>query len=162
MLEDNVILEDFPNYSVNKYGEVFGLNGKLKPTEDKDGYLVITLYNNGVKKQFRVHRIIATAFVPNPNKETKVNHKNEDKKDNRSLNLEWCSVGYNNSYGTRLDRVASKLSKEIEGLDLTTGNKIHFKSLTEAERNGFTRSLIRRSIKKGSIHAGYKWRFVNA
>ena len=102
-------------YEVSSYGRVKSLkryksnNGGiplikeriLKPYNDKKGYLNVRLRN----KNFKVHRLVAQAFIPNPNNLPQVNHKNEDKSDNRVDNLEWCTAKYNNTYGTRQDKV---------------------------------------------------------
>ena len=71
----------------------------------------IMLWKNGKSKRFWVARLVAKAFVfnPNPNIFTQVNHKDENKTNNNSNNLEWCTVAYNNTYGTRLQRQANTL-----------------------------------------------------
>lgn len=66
----------------------------ITPTMSK-GYMVVTLVKNGKLKQHLVHRMIAKAFIPNPNKFSCINHINGIKHDNRIDNLEWCSVQYN-------------------------------------------------------------------
>ena len=69
------------------------------------GYKMVTLYNgNGKRKDLRVHRLVAQAFIPNPDNLPQVNHIDEDKTNNSVDNLEWCDSKYNNSYGTRVDR----------------------------------------------------------
>ena len=68
------------------------------------------------KKGFQVHRLVAFAFLQNPNQYPQINHKDENKLNNKLENLEWCSVLYNNKYGTRLKRVSesNKLRREVE------------------------------------------------
>ena len=76
---------------------------------DKYGYLVVGLNKNG-KKNFRaVHRLVALAFIPNTGNLPQINHKNEDKQDNRVENLEWCTVSYNNNYGTHSKRISNSM-----------------------------------------------------
>ena len=62
------------------------------------GYLVITLSLNGVHKRYLVHRLVAMAFIDNPNGYEFVNHKDENKKNNNVENLEWCTKSYNAIY----------------------------------------------------------------
>ena len=98
-------------YEVSSYGRVRSVDryvktcygsyrlhkGKvLSPGIRPDGYLVVSLQY----KMFRVHRLVAQAFIPNPDNLPQVNHKNEVKSDNCVDNLEWCDATYNNNYGT--------------------------------------------------------------
>ena len=76
----------------------------LSPGKDTDGYLKVCLSCNGKNKMFFVHRLVAEAFLPNPDNLPQVNHKDEDKSNNRVDNLEWCSQLYNNIYGSRMER----------------------------------------------------------
>ena len=93
--------------SVDRYvkskGESYWLRkGKmLSPTKDKNGYLKVNLSCNGKHNIIRVHRLVTEAFLPNPDNLPEVNHKDEDKTNNRVENLEWCDHKYNMNYGTR-------------------------------------------------------------
>ena len=77
----------------------------LSPTKDRYGYLFVILTCNGKHKMFLVHRLVAQAFILNPDNLPQVNHKDEDKTNNRVDNLEWCDAKYNNNYGSRKDKV---------------------------------------------------------
>ena len=66
-------------------------NRILKPRKVKDGYLMVALYKDKKYKNVQVHTIVANTFIPNVNNYKEVNHKNFDKTDNRSNNLEWCT-----------------------------------------------------------------------
>lgn len=70
----------------------------LKNFKQKDGYCFNALYKNGIKKQFRTHRIVATAFLPNSNNLPEVNHIDCNRSNNRLDNLEWCTTSYNVKY----------------------------------------------------------------
>ena len=60
----------------------------LKPRYDKKGYQMVVLYKNGIGKNFKVHRLVAEAFIPNPNNLPQINHKDEIKRNNIFTNLE--------------------------------------------------------------------------
>ena len=91
-------IEGYENYSVSTKGRVRNdkFNREVKTTENL-GYLYVTLFPG--RKKMRVHRLVATAFIPNPDNLPYVNHKNEIKHDNRVDNLEWCTPEYNVNYG---------------------------------------------------------------
>lgn len=69
--------------------------------EEKKGYYQVRLSKNGKNKTFRIHRLVALAFLENPFNYTDVNHKDEVKTNNKVNNLEWCTRKYNNNYGTK-------------------------------------------------------------
>ena len=107
-------------YEVSSYGRVRSLDmyvkcrygnyrlhkGKvLSPAKDKNGYLKVNLCCNGKDKIIRVHRLVAQAFILNPDNLSEINHKDEDKTNNSVENLEWCDRKYNINYGSRKDKV---------------------------------------------------------
>ncbi|WP_426388214.1 NUMOD4 domain-containing protein [Lacticaseibacillus paracasei] len=77
------------------------------------GYRKIALWRDGDVKYKFTHRLVATAFLDNPDNFPQVNHKDENKKNNVVSNLEWCSVIYNNMYGTRTKRSAKAKERPI-------------------------------------------------
>lgn len=107
-------------YMVSNLGRVKSLNynhtGKerllILRTAD-NGYLKVDLHKNGIQKRFSVHRLVAMAFIPNPDNLPCVNHKDEDKTNNCVENLEWCTRKYNANYGTAKQRWGEKLSKKV-------------------------------------------------
>lgn len=104
-------------YEVSNYGRVRSLkdnNGQarilvLKPSLDKDGYEHLQLYRNSKHKTYKVHRLVAEAFIPNPLGLPCVNHKDEVKSNNHVWNLEWCTVKYNTNYGTAIERISKRV-----------------------------------------------------
>lgn len=91
------------NYQVSSKGRIRNKATKaIKKTFINDrGYAIVSLYKEKRLKTFRVHRLVAQAFLPNPKNLPEVNHKNELKTDNRVDNLEFCTREYNLAYGTR-------------------------------------------------------------
>lgn len=86
------------------------LNGKiLRPRMNSGGYLLVNLHNEGEQKTFTVHRLVAQAFIPNPEGLPQINHKDEDKTNNIVDNIEYCDRKYNCNYGTRNERVAKNM-----------------------------------------------------
>lgn len=91
-------IKDYENYEVSDFGRV-RRNGKiLKPWKNRKGYLHVDLSKNGIRRAVKVHRLVAQAFLPNPQNLPCVNHKDENKINNTVDNLEWCTYEYNNNY----------------------------------------------------------------
>ena len=107
-------IEGYENYEVRPNGEVVNTKtGRvLKTFKNLGGYLTVGLNKNGKTKTFIVHRLVAQAFIPNPDNLPCVNHKDENKTNNNVENLEWCTHVYNVNYGTRNKR-ASKAKRGI-------------------------------------------------
>ena len=103
-------------YEVSNLGNVRNKQTKkvLKPTLGKRwGYYKLNLYKDGIMKSKTIHRLVAEAWIPQVEVDKdQVNHINEIKTDNRVENLEWCTVNYNNAYGTHNDRVYDVLVKK--------------------------------------------------
>ena len=97
----SVPIKGFEHYTVNENGDIFNtLTGKKrKPSVSRNGYCSVDLYNKTKMKRFFIHRLVATAFLPNPNNYPQVNHKDENPRNNNVQNLEWCTAKYNMSYG---------------------------------------------------------------
>ena len=97
---------EYEGYLVNADGDVLSIKGKepilLSPFL-RHGYQRVTLFENGKKFNVSVHRLVAIAFIdnPDPNIYTEINHKDENKTNNNVNNLEWCTHLYNLNYGTR-------------------------------------------------------------
>lgn len=117
-------------------------------------------------KRFYIHRLVATAFCDNPHGYNEVNHKNENTRDNRAVNLEWCDHKYNCNYGTRSIRQAAKLingklAKSVVQLTLSGEYVATFPSVAEVQRQlGFSRAPITcccRHYKNYVSSHGYIW-----
>ena len=115
-----MIIQDFPNYSIFKDGTVVNnVSGKpLKPVDRRDGYKQVSLRKNKRTFIFLIHRLVAIHFINNPQHLPYVNHKDENRSNNSVDNLEWCTPSYNNTYGTRLIRVAQSQRRKIKAFKI--------------------------------------------
>lgn len=96
-------IKDFPNYIIDKCGNVYLIKGKiipylLKHKIDRYGYDTITLMNESGRGYFAIHRLIALTYIPNPFNLPHVNHIDGNKLNNNIDNLEWCTVQYNTQH----------------------------------------------------------------
>ena len=128
------------------------------------GYRKIFLRKNKVRKSFFVHRLVATAFIPNPNNLPIINHKDENPSNNCVENLEWCTHLYNMTYGTCQERArTTHLSKtpSILMYDKEGTLKAIFNSVIEAEKEtGIPHSNIVACCKgRLKTAGGYVWKY---
>ena len=171
------VWQDIPGYEglyqASTYGRARSLKrnttpGKLlKPSNNKNGYFHIVLSNNGNTKIISLQRAVAKTFIPNPSKYPQVNHKNENKADNRVENLEWCSSEHNINYGTRNNRVSKKmtngkLSKSVLQYDIQGTLIKQYPSTKEVEREaGYANTNISACCRGERKQAyGYIWKYA--
>ena len=109
-------------YKISSYGRVKSLgNDKnrkekiLSSKSNREGYVRVYLFKDGKGKMYRVHRLVAEAFIPHPNNYPIINHKDEDKSNNIVSNLEWCTQEYNINYGTRNKKASEKMKDKLKG-----------------------------------------------
>lgn len=135
----------------------------LSQRPNNKGYLIVDLYKNNKRKQLLVHRLVAMAFLNNSNNFLCVNHKDENKQNNHSDNLEWCSQKYNMNYGTCRDKISKANSKNIIAID-KYGNTTEFSSSLDAYRKlGISSGNIYDCLyhkRNRKTAGGYKWEFV--
>lgn len=184
--EQWTVLEEQPFYAISNYGRLKRLHHVYVPPIETEhvhhrtlsericklyknscGYLCFKVTSNGKIIQLYIHRLVAYYFISNPQKLKCVNHKNEDKADNRAINLEWCTDKYNSNYGTCQERRAKSVNemrrdREIS-IDQYTIDGVfvqHYTKKGEIEDNGFNLKTILRVCNHKMISSnGYIWRF---
>lgn len=143
-------------YAITSCGKVWSYKNKkfLKPGIYKKGYLYVNLWKDGGFKTKQIHRLVAEAYIPNPDNLPQVNHKDENKANNCLQNLEWCDCKYNNNYGTRNE----KIKKPILQFDLK-GNFIReWPSATDVGKE--VNDAICNCLKgKSKTSLGYIWKY---
>ena len=101
------------HYEVDSEGNIYSLKWKrrtrLKCQLINSGYYTVDLWKNNKNKKFLVHRVVAEAFIPNPNCLPQINHKDENRLNNNVENLEWCTAQYNSTYGHAVEKRAEKM-----------------------------------------------------
>ena len=136
----------------------------LKQRLNNKGYWVVCVVHNNKTYTLLVHRLVAKAFVPNPNNLPEVNHKDENPKNSNSENLEWCDRIYNIRYGTGIERNLLPRRKRIEQLTMDGQHVAYHIGVRELCVNtGMCRRNIQRCLYNKPKHKsayGYRWRFV--
>lgn len=169
-----------PMYEVSNYGNVRSLkSAKVLKTQQKKGYCYITLNHNGRKKTYQIHRLVALAFLNNPNNYPCVNHIDENPQNNNVNNLEWCTYSYNLSYGCRLQKelqtkqLLNTVNSPKQVVQCLNGHIVNkFFSISEASQaTGIDKTSISKCCRMvvytdsiGKMHhyrtaGGYVWKF---
>lgn len=165
-------IKDFENlYYVCDNGNVWSVKRHkyLKQDTNSCGYKRVVLYKDGKLYHKLVHRLVAEAFIPNPNNLPQVNHKDEDKSNNQVNNIEWVSAFDNVHYGTALQRRVCKQfnnkyrSKAVIQYDKNFIMIKEYPSIMEAQRQtGYANTNISVACKhKHKTVGGFYWRYKN-
>lgn len=181
-------IQDWEDYTIDSKGNVFSKrkNKYLKPTVNKYGYCKVTLQKNKYKKIFSVHRLVAQAFIPNPQNKPQVNHIDSNRQNNNINNLEWVTSKENTQHTVKTNRfenmakVNSKKMKEnkiyllgYEKANESTKKKVNqydknnnfinqYNSISEASRktNITITSISYACNEKRKTGGGYIWHFA--
>lgn len=132
----------------------------MSPSIVGNGYLHVTLCKDGKKRYKRIHRLVAEAFIPNPENYPVINHKDENPKNNNVENLEWCTQGYNNTYGGRTKRMAESQSKKVYQYTLDGELVKIWNSTRECREEGYSQGHVAACCRgERNQHKGYKWSY---
>ena len=154
----------------SRWGTIINYHIKEKiliPIKLNNDYFKVSLSKDNDVNSYLIHRLVAETFIPNPNNLPCINHKDEDKSNNCVKNLEWCTVLYNNTYGTKLKKQSEKQinnpksSKKINQYDLE-GNFIKtWESMNEIHRQLgiYSQHIYRCCNNKRKSTGGFKWSY---
>lgn len=138
-------------YKPNGHGEYLLKGRILKTHKNNRGYEFIRMNYKGKIKQAYIHRLVAEAFIDNPNNYKAVNHIDKNKENNCVDNLEWCTYSYNSRYSN---------SKKVKGTNLKTNEIVFYNAIIDSVKDGFVVSQIVACCKgKRKSHKGYKWEY---
>jgi len=148
--------------NVKRVGKATGATvGRIISGWKQKGYILCALWNHRKSEKCQVHRLVAEAFLPNPQNLPQVNHKDENKSNNCVDNLEWCDAKYNSNFGTRTERSSIGKWKKVNQYTIDGRFVKTWLSGKDAVENGFSQSGISnccRGIIKTS--GGFVWRFA--
>ena len=164
------------HYQISNYGNVRSLKkdaflmkgGYLK------GYKIISLWKNGTGKMFRVHRLVALAFIPNPENKPCIDHIDGDRANNHADNLRWVTYLENNNNPITKKRLSENNAKNMQGKEgalhpnskpvkmIKNGVCLKiYQSIHLAKKDGFNDTLIIRCCKgRMKKHKGYNWEYI--
>lgn len=159
------MIKDIKNYegkyAITDGGQVYSYrrNKFMKLDITKNGYVRVGLYDNGKTIHYLIHRLVAEAFLPNPNDLPCVNHKDENRQNNILSNLEWCSYEYNNTYGTRIEKAVKAKSKPVKQLTMDGEFIKLWDSAAEASK-AIGAQVYRAANGSRKSAGGYRWEYV--
>lgn len=145
-------------YQVSNLGRIRSRNHVLQPTTNWDGYLRVSIGKDGARRLVALHRLVALAFLPNPDNKPQVNHKNGNRADCRVTNLEWCTNAENQRH--RNSAIGGGKNRKKRAVVNTTTGQI-YESISEAARQTETCIASIQECCKGQRKTanGYGWQY---
>lgn len=157
------IVQEYNHYEVNEIGQIRHIKRKkvLSLRVSPNGYAYVNFNINGYRKNFAVHRIVAQAFLPNPNNYSEVNHKDYNKLNNTVSNLEWVSSSQNKKHMFLKEENKKVRGKSVEQYSLKGEYMKTFSSISEAAKEiGCAVSAISNCCSgRNKTSMGYYWKF---
>ena len=171
-------IDAFPDYQITSYGRVLSLkHGKLKELKQRKNnwqYYYVNLWKNGKMFSKTVHRLVAQAFIPNPEHKAQVNHIDEDVTNNHISNLEWVTSKENLNHGTRNERASKTMSdgrrkgfkhtraRAVIGFKINGCDIKYYKYINECKKDGFIQSgIVQCCRNRQKSHKGYNWYYAD-
>lgn len=148
-------------YKVSDSGRVINIKTDLILTQtiNEQGYLTVGLRKNYKTTRYKIHRLVAVAFIPNPLLKEQINHIDEDKNNNFAANLEWSTPSENTNHATGNYRRMMKLGNRVYQYDLSGVLINTWNSVRECGRNGYSKSAIGDACNNGKAYYGYSWSY---
>lgn len=178
-----VDIKGFEDYQITDDGRVWSKksNKWMKTRLNKDGYPRISFHKGDKVLTLMIHQLVAKHFVPNPDNLPIINHKDENPMNNNADNLEWCTVAYNNTYGTRIERMIqnttgkkrpttsvkmkNRIDESTPVCQYTLDNTLicEYPSINEAARkyNVVMQAISNCCRHKSKSSCGYIWKYKN-
>lgn len=161
----NIIINDKKtNYSISSEGQVRNdLTNRILKQQIQNGYCHCTLSVDKKPKRCRVHRLVAIAFIDNPENKEFVNHKDGNRQNNKVDNLEWVTPSENTKHAIQTGLTTSGKKRAVVQYSLEGKQMMVFNSLADAEREtGVLNSKISLACQRKRRTAGdYQWRYAN-
>ena len=157
-------IKNFSNYLIDNKGDVWNITTKLKRKlyKDSGGRLMIDLWEKGIRYKFLVHRLVAQAFIYNPNNKPQINHINGTCIDNRVENLEWVTDSENKYHAHRTGLITPKRIKVIQLSKNEEFIKQHISILHASKDTKVDRKSIKFNILgKYKQAGGFVWKLSN-
>lgn len=155
---------EYPNYEVNQFGEIRHKVRKqiLKPRSNNGGYQYVNFRINGRLQNFAVHRIVANAFIPNPNGYTEVNHIDRNRMNNCVENLEWVTSSQNKQHAYLLSENKICRGKRVDQFTKDGKYIKTFDSVSEAakEMGCCVAAISNCCLGRTKTSQGYRWSFA--
>lgn len=150
-------------YKVSSDGQIYtNYYKRLLKQHEKNGYRYVYLCRNGEQKFKFIHRLVAEAYISNPNNYPCVNHKDETRDNNKVENLEWCNHYYNNHYGTHSEKLSKALTKgcvavnpKTDEIVMVCGSRKNAANKVNVQPTNITAAINHNGRKKTA--GGYKW-----